>query len=134
MVPLALTVGTLARLGGTSLFTTPRQHTTAAASAAQTVGAAAADARQTQSRKRQGLPEEKPQELGEAETEVWSHGAPASADAPPEEMGSLGESDGTSAAGKFPKHFYAWFWGLAALSALARYLLSGAWTATSLRS
>ncbi len=31
-------------------------------------------------------------------------------------MGSLGESTSASAAGKIPEHFYAWFWGFAALT------------------
>ena len=44
--------------------------------------------------------------------------APRAADAPPEEMTSLGESTAQSVAGKVPAHFYQWFWGLAAVSAL----------------
>ena len=41
-----------------------------------------------------------------------------SADAPPEEMSTLGESTPQSKAGKVPAQFYPWFWGLAAFSAL----------------
>jgi TRAP-type mannitol/chloroaromatic compound transport system permease large subunit len=33
-------------------------------------------------------------------------------------MGSLAESTSASAAGKIPEHFYAWFWGFAALAAV----------------
>ena len=33
-------------------------------------------------------------------------------------MGSLAEPTGASAAGKIPGHFYAWFWGFAALGAI----------------
>ena len=67
---------------------------------------------------------DKPQELGEAETEAQGTEAPRAADAPPEEMTSLGESTVQSVAGKVPAHFYQWFWGLAAASAflLALYL------------
>jgi TRAP-type mannitol/chloroaromatic compound transport system permease large subunit len=66
--------------------------------------------------------EEKPQELGQAESEVQSPEAPRGADAPPEEMTTLGESTAQSTAGKVPAHFYRWFWGLAALSALILFV------------
>jgi TRAP-type mannitol/chloroaromatic compound transport system permease large subunit len=68
--------------------------------------------------------EETPQELGQAESEVQSPEAPRGADTPPEEMTTLGESTAQSTAGKVPAHFYQWFWGLAAVSALllATYL------------
>ena len=58
-----------------------------------------------------------PQELGEAETEVKSSEPQQSADAPPEEMSSVTEP-GVAGAGKVPAHFFEWFWGLAAFSAL----------------
>ena len=48
--------------------------------------------------------------------------APRGADAPPEEMTTLGESTAQSTAGKVPAHFYQWFWGLAALSALILFI------------
>jgi len=60
--------------------------------------------------------EEKPQELGEAETLVQGTEAPRAMDAPPEEMTSLGETTAQSVAGKVPAHFYQWFWGLAVVS------------------
>jgi TRAP-type mannitol/chloroaromatic compound transport system permease large subunit len=65
-----------------------------------------------------GAPEEKPQELGAAETTVEPTEPVQSEDTPPQEMGSLAEPRGPSAAGKIPEHFYEWFWGLAALSAV----------------
>jgi len=66
--------------------------------------------------------EETPQELGQAESEVQSPEAQRGADAPPEEMTTLGESTAQSTAGKVPAHFYRWFWGLAALSALILFI------------
>ena len=57
------------------------------------------------------------QELGEAETEVKSSEPQRSADAPPEEFGSVTER-GVAGAGKVPAHFFEWFWGFAAFSAL----------------
>ena len=62
--------------------------------------------------------EEKPQELGAAETTVESTEPSQPLDAPPEQMGSLAEPTGTSAAGKIPEHFYAWFGGFVALAAV----------------
>ncbi len=63
--------------------------------------------------------EEKPQELGAAgESETEPADAPKKADGPPEEMSSLRDPTAATGAGKIPEHFYAWFWGLAALSAL----------------
>ena len=64
-----------------------------------------------------GTPEQMPQELGEAETEVKSSEPQQSADAPPEEISSVTEP-GVAGAGKVPAHFFEWFWGLAAFSVL----------------
>jgi TRAP-type mannitol/chloroaromatic compound transport system permease large subunit len=62
--------------------------------------------------------EDKPQELGAAET-VTAPVAPApKAEGPPEEMTSLTPSTAVEGAGKIPAHFYAWFWGFAGGSAL----------------
>ena len=61
---------------------------------------------------------EKPEELGAAETEVKSSEPQQSADAPPEEMTSFAEPTGAPTPSKIPAHFYEWFWGLAACSAL----------------
>jgi TRAP-type mannitol/chloroaromatic compound transport system permease large subunit len=59
--------------------------------------------------------DDKPQELGSAES---ASNPTASDDGPPEEMTSLGEVATSSKAGQVPEHFYQWFWALAALSAL----------------
>ncbi len=62
--------------------------------------------------------EEQVQELGQAETAVGETGAPEAAAGPPEEMTSAGEASPQSTMSKVPAHFYQWFWGFAALSAL----------------
>jgi TRAP-type mannitol/chloroaromatic compound transport system permease large subunit len=63
--------------------------------------------------------EEKPEELGGAETtEAEPAGTPQRADGPPEEMASLGDPTAATGVGQIPAHFYAWFWGLAALAGL----------------
>ena len=67
---------------------------------------------------RNSAADEKPQELGGAEPTVESTEPTPPAEAPPQEMGSLGEPTSASAAGKIPEHFYAWFWGFAALAAV----------------
>ena len=116
MVPVALTVGTFsATWWYVVIYNAP---------AVQTVSVAAPLAAPAPTKSATAPPaaapapaEEKPQELGTAESEVGSTEAPRSAGAPPEEMTSLGES-ATSTAGKIPEHFYPWFWGLAAGSAL----------------
>jgi TRAP-type mannitol/chloroaromatic compound transport system permease large subunit len=61
--------------------------------------------------------EEKPQELGAAETEVAETEPARAADAPPEEMGSAAAVS-SSTVDKVPAHFYQWFWGLVGLFAL----------------
>jgi TRAP-type mannitol/chloroaromatic compound transport system permease large subunit len=113
MVPLALTAGTFA----TSWWYVVIYN----APTVQTVGAPTAAVTPLQSPAPQTAPvpvEEKPQELGEAESEVKSTEPQRSTDAPPEEMTTLGESVTQSTAGKVPAHFYDWFWGLAAFSTL----------------
>jgi TRAP-type mannitol/chloroaromatic compound transport system permease large subunit len=62
-------------------------------------------------------PETPPQELGAVEAPIEPSAAQSS-DAPPEQMGSLAEPPDTSRAGQIPEHFYAWFWGFAALGAV----------------
>jgi len=61
--------------------------------------------------------EDKPQELG-AEGSATETTQTPEAEGPPEEMTSLRDPTVVSEAGKVPEHFYAWFWGLAASSAL----------------
>jgi TRAP-type mannitol/chloroaromatic compound transport system permease large subunit len=113
IVPVALTVGTF---GATWWYVLIYNAPTA-----ETVSAPARAVAPLQSRAPQTArapAEEKPQELGEAESEVTSDEPQRSADAPPEEMSTLGEPTAQSTAGKVPAHFYDWFWGLAGLSAL----------------
>ena len=62
--------------------------------------------------------EEQATELGQAETTVQPTEPSTPADAPPQEMGSLGEPSAAAAAGKVPENFYAWFWSFALFSAL----------------
>ncbi len=112
-VPVALTVATFGATWWYVLIYNAPVVTTAAAPAAVVApvqnpapqAAAAAPA------------EEKPQELGEAETELKSSEPQRSADGPPEEMSSVTEP-GVAGAGKVPAHFFEWFWGLAAFSVL----------------
>ena len=113
MVPLALTVGTFA---ATYWYVVIYNAPTA-----QTVAAPITAVTPAQSPTPQAAPapaEEKPQELGEAESEMKRNEPQRNADAPPEEMSTLGESTAQSTAGKVPAYFYDWFWGLAAFSAL----------------
>jgi TRAP-type mannitol/chloroaromatic compound transport system permease large subunit len=122
IVPAALTVATFgATWWYVTIYNAPAAQTTSvavppAAAAAPTTAATAPLPAAT------APAEEKPQELGQAESELQSPDAPRGADAPPEEMTTLGESTAQSTAGKIPAHFYQWFWGLAALSALILFI------------
>jgi TRAP-type mannitol/chloroaromatic compound transport system permease large subunit len=60
---------------------------------------------------------ERAQELGAAGDPQQAPGA-SKAEGPPEEMTSLREATAGPQGGRVPAHFYAWFWALAALSAL----------------
>jgi TRAP-type mannitol/chloroaromatic compound transport system permease large subunit len=123
MVPVALTVGTFAATWWyVVVYNAPAAETVAVSeskAAAVTTPAAAAPAPAvTEAPQELGSAEQKPQELGEAETIVAEpEVTPRAADAPPEEMGSVTQS-GVTGVGKVPAHFYPWFWGLAAFSAL----------------
>jgi TRAP-type mannitol/chloroaromatic compound transport system permease large subunit len=117
MVPLALTVGTFgATWWYVTIYNAPATTTALIAPPAGVVSPPPAS---TKSGTRQDLvpAEEKPQELGQAEFEIQGTEPQRSTDVPPEEMGSPAESTGP-AADRVPAHFYQWFWGLAALSAL----------------
>ncbi|HEU5464327.1 MAG TPA: TRAP transporter large permease subunit [Candidatus Binatia bacterium] len=108
MVPLALTVASF----GTAwwyvvIYNAPTAATTPAEGSPQPLNLPA-----------EAAEPETPQELGTAEPAIGGGDAPRAADAPPEEMGSLAEPPGASAAGKTPEYFYRWFWGLAAFSML----------------
>jgi len=67
---------------------------------------------------------ETPRELGAAESTAEPVEAPQGTEGPervgpPERVGlPVAEATGPARAGRTPEHFYAWFWGLAALSAL----------------
>ena len=112
MVPLALMVGTFASAWWyVVIYNAPEAQTVGAPTS--TVASSPSPAPQAAS-----LAEEKPQELGEAESDVKSDEPQRNADAPPEEMSVLGESATQSAVGKVPAHFYDWFWGLAAFFTL----------------
>ena len=128
MVPLALTLASFgAAWWYVAIYNAPAQ--TAAATSAPQSASTPLGATTEQAEKPQELgtvqekPEElgageAPQELGGAEPTVKAPGATPAADAPPQEMGVLGESTSASAAGKIPEHFYVWFWGFAALAAV----------------
>ena len=118
LVPVALTVGTYgATWWYVVIYNAPAAQITSVA--APLAGPAAPTQAATEPPVAVTAPTaEKPQELGEAESEVRGTEAPSAADAPPEEMTTLGESTTQSIAGKVPAHFYQWFWGLAAVSAL----------------
>jgi TRAP-type mannitol/chloroaromatic compound transport system permease large subunit len=112
MVPLVLTVGTFATAWWyVTIYNAPAVATATAASTGQpvtvppTMGASGAES-------------EMPQELGAAGTTTESAEPAQPTDLPPQQMGSLAEPTGTSAAGQIPEHFYAWFWAFAALAAL----------------
>src|SRR4029434_8036658 len=113
MVPAMLTVGTLgATWWYVTIYTAPSPPAVTASAPVVAPGVTAPKAVAP------APAEEKPQELGTAESEGGSTEASRGANAPPEEMTTLGESTAQSTAGKVPAHFYQWFWGLAAVSAL----------------
>jgi TRAP-type mannitol/chloroaromatic compound transport system permease large subunit len=113
LVPVALTAGTFgATWWYVVIYNAPAAVASAPAAAAVTAKPPVAVAPAAPA-------DDKPQELGAAETEVASSEPARSADAPPEEMGSAAaRSAAASTASKVPAHFYQWFWGLTALSAL----------------
>ncbi len=117
-VPLLLTVGTFgATWWYVVIYNAPAVQTVSVAAPLAAPAAPAKSATSPQSAATAPA-EEKPQELGSAESEVQSTEPSQSADAPPEEVGSLAAPTSASAADKIPAHFYQWFWGLAAVSAL----------------
>jgi TRAP-type mannitol/chloroaromatic compound transport system permease large subunit len=116
MIPVALTVGTFgAAWWYVLIYNAPTVQT---ASTTAPLPPLRAPSKSVAAPPLAGPGEEKPQELGEAESEVRSAESPRSPEAPPEEMTTFGELTAESTAGKVPEHFYQWFWGLAALSAL----------------
>jgi len=125
MVPLALTLGTFAATwwyvviynaapaAQTAAVTEPKSAAvTAPPAAAPAPGGAAAPQAMSSA-------EEKPLELGEAETTVAEpEGTPPAIEGAPEEMTSVGQPTAPSTASKVPAHFYQWFWSLTAFSLL----------------
>jgi TRAP-type mannitol/chloroaromatic compound transport system permease large subunit len=116
LVPIALTAGTF---GATWWYVIVYNAAPAVASApapAPPLSLAAA-AKSPAAPASTAPAEDKPVELGAAETEVAETEPARPADAPPEEMASAAPSTDPTK-DKVPAHFYQWFWGLAALSAL----------------
>jgi TRAP-type mannitol/chloroaromatic compound transport system permease large subunit len=70
---------------------------------------------ETQPQELGGATEEKPQELGSG-GESAPVGTGRASEGPPEEMTSMREAPTGPAASRVPAHFYAWFWGLAAVA------------------
>jgi TRAP-type mannitol/chloroaromatic compound transport system permease large subunit len=128
MVPLMLTVASFgAAWWYVTIYNAPAQ--TAAATSARPSVSAPAAATTADAEKPQELsiaeekPEElvageKPQELGGAEPTMESREPAPTVEAPPQEVGSVGEATSASAAGKIPENFYAWFWSFAAIAAV----------------
>ena len=117
-VPVLLTVGTFGATWWYVLIYNAPTAQTAAVTTSAVAPPAAAQTAPAPPAAPTAPSEQQPQELGAAETEVQSTEAPRAADAPPEEMTTLVEATGPSTAGKVPEHFFQWFWGLAAASAL----------------
>ena len=69
-----------------------------------------------------GPAEEKPQELGAGGEPGTEPAEGARKTEGPEEVTSLRDPTAVSDAGKIPAHFYGWFWGLAAASALLLFV------------
>ena len=124
MVPLMLTVGSFGTAWWyVTIYNAPGQTTGAALSpSGVALSSAATEKLQERSVAEEKLEElgmdEKPQELGGAESTMESTEPTPTVEAPPQEMGSVGEATGGSAAGRIPERFYAWFWGFAALAAV----------------
>jgi TRAP-type mannitol/chloroaromatic compound transport system permease large subunit len=119
-VPLLLTVATFgATWWYVVIYNAPEAAATAAAPTVATRAAAIAPAPAAPPPANPAPAEDKPQELGAAgESETESEQPPQKAEGPPEEMTSLRDPTAASAAGRIPERFHAWFWGLAAASAL----------------
>jgi TRAP-type mannitol/chloroaromatic compound transport system permease large subunit len=127
-VPLMLTIGAFSTTWWyVVIYNAPEAATAAKAPASRTAVTQTAQA--TPKPAAPAPKEEKPQELGLAgEEKLEELGLTAESNAkrgevpttegPPEEMTSLRDPTADSGAGRIPEHFYKWFWGLAALSAL----------------
>jgi len=113
MVPVMLTVGTFgATWWYVVIYNAPEAATIAAAPTPR--GAAVAMGPTS----RPAPAEDKAQELGAAGSVTEPAASAPKAEGPPEEVTSLADPGARSTAGAIPEHFYPWFWGLAAFSAL----------------
>ncbi len=119
-IPFLLTVGTFgATWWYVVIYNAPEAAATAAAQAPAKTVAAAPTAPKAAA---PGPAEDKPQELGAAASVSEPTETPQKAEGPPEEMTSLRDPTAASGAGKIPAQFYAWFWGLAAVSGLLLFI------------
>ena len=113
LVPVMLTVGVF---GATWWYVVV--YNAPAATASTSPAVAAAPAARPPAAPAAAPADDKPVELGAAETEVRSDEPTRPADAPPEEMSSVVGRPTGAPASKVPAHFYPWFWGLAIASAV----------------
>ena len=121
-VPVLLTFGTFAATWWYVVIYNAPEAATAAAPAPRALAASAPAApAEVHTAKASAPAEEKPQELGAA-GESDSESASTRTAEGPEEMTSLRDTTTASEAGKAPAHFYAWFWGFAAASALLLFV------------
>ncbi|PYN63724.1 MAG: C4-dicarboxylate ABC transporter [Candidatus Rokuibacteriota bacterium] len=123
-VPVMLTVGTFAATWWYVVIYNAPEVATATAAPAPLPASVATTPRMTATatapvpaRTTAATEEKPPQELGAAIGSEPGQTAPQ-AEGPPEEMTSLRDPTAGAGAGKIPERFYAWFWGLAALSGL----------------
>ncbi|HKA32033.1 MAG TPA: TRAP transporter large permease subunit [Candidatus Binatia bacterium] len=115
-VPLLLTVGTFgAAWWYVLIYNAPSAQVVSApppiTAAAATVAAPEAPAAEA------AIADQPPEELGAA-VEETSAAAPVAADTKPEELSTETQAR-VEGVGEVPAHFFQWFWGLAALSALS---------------
>ncbi len=118
MVPVALTVGTFGATWWYVVIYNAAPAATATAAPAAPAKVAAAPPPAAPLAASPAPAEEKPQELGAAETVTEPVAPSKKTEGPLEEMTSAGPTIAVEGVGKVPAHFYAWFWGFAAGSAL----------------
>jgi TRAP-type mannitol/chloroaromatic compound transport system permease large subunit len=120
-VPVLLTFGTFAATWWYVVIYNAPEAATAAAPVPRPTASAPAAPAVVQTAKASAPAEDKPQELGAA-GESESEAPSARTAEGPEEMTSLRDTTTASQAGKIPANFYAWFWGLAVVSALLLFV------------
>jgi TRAP-type mannitol/chloroaromatic compound transport system permease large subunit len=117
-VPVLLTVGTFgATWWYVVIYNAPEMALIASAAAPGTRGGGVAPAPTTPQPATSAPAQDKPQELGEAGSASETVDEPVKSEGP-EEVTSFRDVSSATGAGEIPAHFYAWFWGLAALSGL----------------